>query len=68
VRGKVSQFISGRHRTAVLFRHLESVPLAFDSRFTTPDEEDWLWSIASGPVEKGVHIELPDLPIRAALP
>ena len=68
VRHKVTQFISGRHRTAVLLRHMESVPLSFDSRFTTSDEEDWIWSIASGPVQKGVHIELPDLPIKAALP
>jgi len=68
VRQKVTQFISGRHRIAVLLRHLDNVPLAFDSRFTTSDEEDWVWSIAAGPVEKGVHIELPDLPIRAALP
>jgi hypothetical protein len=53
VRQKVTQFISGRHRTAVLLRHLDDVPLAFDSRFTTADEEAWLWSIAAGPVEKG---------------
>lgn len=68
VRRKVTQFISGRHRTAVLLRHLENVPLSFDSRFTTKDEEDWVWSIASGPVNKGIQIELPDLPIKAALP
>ena len=68
VRRKVTEFISGRHRTAVLLRYLESVPLSFDSRFTTRDEEDWVWSIASGPVNKGAHIELPALPIRAALP
>jgi hypothetical protein len=64
----VTQFISGRHRTAVLLRHLENVPLSFDSRFTTKDEEDWLWSIAAGPVNRGIQIELPDLPINAALP
>jgi hypothetical protein len=68
VRQKVTQFISGRHRTAVLLRHLDSVPLAFDSRFTTKEEEDWVWSIASGPVNKSVQLELPDFPIRAALP
>lgn len=68
VRNKVTQFISGRHRTAVLLRHMESVPLAFDSRFTTVDEEGWVWSIASGPVQNGAYIELPCLPIRPALP
>jgi hypothetical protein len=47
---------------------METVPLSFDSRFTTPDEEEWVWSIASGPIQKGVHIELPDLPIKASLP
>ena len=68
VRHKITQFISGRHRTAVLLRHLEQVPLSFDSRFTTSDDEDWIWSIASGQIENDVHIELPDLPIRAVLP
>jgi hypothetical protein len=68
VRHKATQFISGQHRTAVLLRHLEIVPLAFDSRFTTSDEEEWVWSIASGPIEQGVHMELPDLPIGAVLP
>ena len=28
-----TQFISGRHRTAVLLRHLDRVPLSFDFRF-----------------------------------
>lgn len=68
VRGKVTQFISGRHRTTVLLRHLDNVPLSLDSRFTNSEEEDWIWSMATRPVDRGVQIELPDLPIRAALP
>lgn len=32
VSGK-TQFLSGRHRTAVLLRHLDEVPVSFETRF-----------------------------------
>ena len=69
VRSGVTQFISGRHRTALLMKHLKRLPLSFDSRFLSESDEKWIDSVASGQIDlKNDVIELPDLPIKEVLP
>ena len=63
-----TQFISGRHRTAVLLRHLDRIPLSFDMRYIADADREWIHSIAATPIETHTLIELPDLPIRLSLP
>jgi hypothetical protein len=67
INGK-TQFISGRHRTAVLLRHLERVPLAFAMRDIGEADAEWIQRVAIAPIETHMLIELPDLPIRSSLP
>ena len=62
-----TQFISGRHRTAVLLRHLERIPLSFDFRFIAEADKRWLHSVTDCAVDLTADIDLPDLPIRAKL-
>lgn len=63
-----TQFIGGRHRTAVLLKHLDSFPLAFDTRYLAGDDRMWIESIVGGPIDADTVIELPDLPIKSSLP
>jgi len=54
-----TQFISGRHRTAVLIDHLNELPFAFAKPIRgnmTP-----ILSIVDRPVDVDMDIELPDL-------
>ena len=67
IRGK-TQFISGRHRTAVLLRHLERIPLSFDMRYISNSDIKWIRSVAVAPIVATVPIDLPDLPIVPSLP
>jgi hypothetical protein len=67
INGK-TQFISGRHRTAVLLRHLECIPLSFHMREISDADTDWIRRIALSPIETDIPFELPDLPIRPTLP
>jgi hypothetical protein len=64
----VTQFISGRHRTAVLLMHLPRVPLSFDTRRIEPSDRAWIDAVVDEPIDLNATIELPDLPIRNALP
>lgn len=57
-----TQFINGRHRTAVLLKYLAEVPLSFDLRFASQAEKDFLASMDLRPIAVGKLIELPDLP------
>jgi len=68
VHNRKTQFISGRHRTAVLLRHLERVPLAFAMRNIGDADKAWIESVADAPIETEALIDLPDLPIVASLP
>lgn len=63
-----TQFISGRHRTAVLLRHLDRIPLSFDTRFVADADRVWIDSIVAARIETDTAIELPDLPIMLTLP
>jgi hypothetical protein len=64
----ITQFVSGRHRTAVLLRHLDRVPLSFDFRCIRDSDKQWIDSIGAVPIDMGTHFELPDLTIKTALP
>ena len=57
-----TQFISGRHRTAVLLRYLKEIPIAFDTRFgkSAPSH------IAMRKLDLSQPIVLPDLPFLGA--
>lgn len=69
VHGGVTEFISGRHRTAVLIRHMDILPLSFDFRFITDADKQWISSVTSGPIDLDTEmVVLPDLPIKASLP
>jgi hypothetical protein len=63
-----TQFISGRHRTAVLLGHLERIPVSFDMRYIHDEDREWILRIALAPIQTDTLIELPDLPIRPSLP
>lgn len=63
-----TQFISGRHRTAVLLRHLEKIPLSFDTRMISSSDRHWVESVVDSPINLCVAVDLPDLPIRLRLP
>ncbi len=60
-------FITGRHRTAVLLKHLDRVPLSFDTRDIARTDWAWVHSVVESPIETDTVIELPDLPIRSSL-
>lgn len=57
-----TQFISGRHRTVVLLRYLEEIPVAFETRFgkSVPSH------IAMRKLDLSQSIVLPDLPFLGA--
>lgn len=65
VAGK-TEFISGRHRTAVLLPHLDNLPIAFSLlRYGEPDESlrRLLDPLRLIPMKFDEWIELPDLPL-----
>lgn len=53
-----TQFISGRHRTTVLFRYMDEVPVAFETRFGKSAPSN----ILMRPLDLEKTIVLPDLP------
>jgi hypothetical protein len=63
-----TEFISGRHRTAVLLNHLQRVPLSFDTRALSDSDSSWIDSVVEQIIDLDDYVELPDLPIKAALP
>jgi hypothetical protein len=65
VTGK-TQFINGRHRTAVLLPYLENLPIAFSLVNTPP--QDFLRRVVFRSVVLHELIELPDLPILEHAP
>jgi hypothetical protein len=60
VAGK-TQFISGRHRTAVLLPYMKNLPIAFSLINRPP--HDFLGRVTSRPLDLQEFIELPDFPI-----
>lgn len=67
VQGK-TQFLNGRHRTAVLLNFMDAVPLAFDSRFMSASDKRFLDRITTERLDLAQEIELPALPIQESLP
>ena len=59
--GGKTQFISGRHRMAVLLPYLQELPIAFSLVNKPP--QDFLSQVILRPLALGKFIELPDLPI-----
>jgi hypothetical protein len=68
VHSGATQFISGRHRTAVLLRHLDRIPLSFDTRWLKPEDRAWIDGVVDAPIGSSEEFELPDLPVRTVLP
>jgi len=62
-----TQFISGRHRTAVLLPYLDTIPIAF-AKVMPGNEGRPNWFQCLQPVDPRKTIELPDLPILEAKP
>jgi hypothetical protein len=70
VSGK-TQFINGRHRTAVLLPYLDNLPIAFSfSSYGIPDDSLRRLINPMGliPLNLGEQINLPDLPIVSSIP
>ena len=67
VSGK-TQFINGRHRTAVLLAHMEEIPIAFDMRHLNSDARRFVESIPKRPLSLSEPFFLPDLHICDSLP
>jgi hypothetical protein len=69
-----TQFINGRHRTAVLLSYLDEIPLAFEvSSFWDRERQDekklqLLHEMTPRPINMCEHINLPDLSIKQRLP
>jgi hypothetical protein len=63
-----TQFISGRHRTAVLLKYLDRVPLSFITRDLSDVDKAWIDTVVAERIGSDSVIELPDLPIRPSLP
>jgi hypothetical protein len=63
--GGKTQFINGRHRTAVLLPYLDELPFAF--ALSTKGASDILHRLALRPLRLDDFIELPDLPIVECL-
>lgn len=64
VAGK-TQFISGRHRTAVLLPYMQNLPISFSLVNKPP--QDFLNKVILRPLALDEFIELPDLP-RVEIP
>lgn len=63
-----TQFINGRHRTAVLLAHLEEIPVAFAMDDLNPDARRFIENIPKRPLSLTESFFLPDLPICDSLP
>lgn len=63
-----TQFINGRHRTAVLLRHLDELPIAFAVDHLDAIARGIIGAIPKRPLNLTQHIFLPDLPVKARLP
>lgn len=63
-----TQFIAGRHRTVVLLKHLDRIPLSFETRDIADTDRTWINYIVSARIELNSVLELPDLPIHSSLP
>lgn len=67
---RTTQFINGRHRTAVLLKFIDPIPLGFvvSAHRRCPsgymDGEEYALSLGLSPIMPGSIIELPDLPIK----
>ncbi len=57
----VARFINGRHRTVLLFRHLEIAPMAVTA--IPPPDRAVVQEIAASLAYDGDVVDLPDLPI-----
>lgn len=55
-----TQFINGRHRTAVLMKHLPELPISF--AFANPAVRKWVEALNLRPIDEAEFVELPDLP------
>lgn len=64
VNGK-TQFINGRHRTAVLINYMECLPLSLAIPFPMPQPE--FSEVTKYPLDTGVPLRLPDLKIVSGL-
>ena len=66
VNGK-TEFLGGRHRTAVLLNHLDVIPLGFVRGSIPPtygDAEKWAESLGFKKILENEILKLPDLQIR----
>jgi hypothetical protein len=61
--GSQTQFINGRHRTAVLLPYLKELPIALATRLLTPAQRAQRAAIPKRRLDLRIPIELPDLPI-----
>jgi hypothetical protein len=66
--GGKTQFISGRHRTAVLLPHLEELPIAFAAQPPNREAPQVIDRIPKRRLSLSERIWLPDLPVRERLP
>lgn len=60
--GAKTQFIQGRHRTAVLISHIPELPIALVSARLSLEELRVRFEIPKRPLAISLPIELPDLP------
>jgi hypothetical protein len=67
VAGK-TQFINGRHRSAVLLAHLEELPVAFATGHLDAKARLILDAIPKRPLSRSEYMILPDLPIGPHFP
>ena len=66
--GGKTQFVSGRHRTAVLLEFLEELPIAFARPILDPTAIHIIEEIPKRSLALTEHIFLPDLPVKDHLP
>ena len=67
--GGKTQFVSGRHRLAVILPHLADLPIAFAFNCHLPERgKRLLEAIPKRPLNVDVPLELPDFPTRERLP
>jgi len=56
-----TQFINGRHRTAVLLKYMNFIPLALAHPFSM--NPHFINQITNNPIKNNDFIDLPDLPM-----
>ncbi len=62
----MTEFINGRHRTAVLMQYLNEIPIAFSE--VSPPPHEFLSQLSLRPLSLHESLELPDLPRKKRLP